>query len=124
MALVLPTVASVRVLTSTALCDPEIQDFIDDAAAMVEKCVAGLSATLQKTIIKYVAAHLIATSGAGGGDAAQITSRKLGDASRSYARAQTGTFLAGTSFGQQAMALDPNGCLANLGKPGITFEVL
>lgn len=127
MALTLPTVDAVRAIITTELTDEQVQSYIDDAAVLVTRCVTPLTAAEQAVIIKYVAAHLILSNGFGSSEAATnvaMTSMKLGDASETYSRATTGSGLAGTAYGQQAIALDPNGCLAHLGQRQIIFKVL
>lgn len=110
MAIEKPTAADVQLIISAT--DAQANAAIEDAALIAEHCVACLSADRQKAIIKYLAAHLIASTNSG----ASKTSSKLGDAQDSYARAQLGDALKGTTYGQQAIALDPSGCLLGLGK--------
>lgn len=109
-----PTIDQVRAIVQTALDDTQLGTVIDDAALMVARCVAGLDGDLQAAIVKYVTAHLLASSGRGG-ESSTLTSRKLGDAQKSWSRAQVGQSLAGTAFGQQALMLDPTDCLQTLG---------
>lgn len=80
---------------------------------------ATYAVTRQAAIVKYLAAHL-ALSALGG----QKTQRALGDASETQAPGVLGMTLSGTTYGQQALALDTSGCLARLGRPGAKFEVL
>lgn len=123
-----PTVGEVRAIITTDLIDAAVQGAIDDATLMAEHCVLSLNALRQKSIIKYLAAHLIASMTAGGaggkGAANTLTQFALGDASETYARATTGEGIKGTTYGQQAIALDPNGCVANIGKQRACFKVL
>jgi hypothetical protein len=88
---------------------------------MVEGCASGWSDARYTSIVKWVAAHLIASRGGAEGT---LTQRTLGDASETYAKAVVGSFLKGSPYGQQALALDTNGCLVNLGKQRATFKVL
>jgi hypothetical protein len=120
MAVEKPTAADVRAIIATALTDQQIGALIDDAALLAEKCIEALSAERQKAILKWLTAHLIASTGPGG----VKTSSKLGDAQDSFARASLGTGLAGTTYGQQVLALDPNGCLVNVGKVKAFMETL
>lgn len=127
MALELPTPADVKAIISTELTDDQIQGFINDAALLVKRCVSPLTPELQKTIIKYVAAHLIQSAGLSTGEGfanVAVTAMKLGDASESYSRATAGTNLAGTWYGQQAIQFDPNGCLLKLGERTVLMQVL
>lgn len=116
-----PTVAAVRVVVKTALTDDQVQAIIDDAALIADGCpvVATYPIERQQAIVKWIAAHLIATQS---GIAGMLTQKALGDASESYASGQTGMNLAASRYGQQAMLLDPSGCLANLGKPPVIFK--
>lgn len=126
MALNLPTVEQVRAIVAAPnLTDLQVQGFIDDAALMVEHCVASQSDVRQAGIIKWIAAHLISLAGAVTGAASGvIQSQSLGGASESYATAATADMLRGTAFGQQAMLMDPTGCVANLGKRKSTFKII
>jgi len=122
MPIATPEVSAVRAIIGTGLSDPQVQSVIDDAALLAEGCpaVAGYDAPRQKAIIKWLTAHLIASTAHAG----VLTQKALGDASESYARPQTGLNLAGTSYGQQALVLDQSGCLAALGGKRAFFEVL
>lgn len=122
MAIARPTPEQVRTLVQTTLTDEQIEGVIDDAVLLAGPCIENLGEDRQRAIVKYIAAHLIATTGRGG-ESSTLTSRKLGDASRSYARAQLGRDLAGTALGQQAIMLDPTGCLANLGLRRVIVRV-
>lgn len=116
MALSKPTVAAVRALVTSSSCDDVIEALIDDAALLAEGCtvLAGYDENRQVAIIKYLAAHLIVSRGEGTGRG-QVTQEALGDANRSYS-APVGSNLLSTTFGQQAAAFDPSGCVANIGK--------
>lgn len=117
-----PTPAEVRIIIETKLADPALQSVIDDAALFVEGCpkVTTYDDARQKAIVKWVTAHMLASTNASGSGA--LTAKSLGDASESYARPTLGVGLSGTTYGQQAIALDPSGCLANLGKPKAMFR--
>ena len=121
-----PDVADVRIIITTALEDAAVAALIDDATLLVEDCVSALSCSRQATIIKWVTAHLIASmSTSTAGQTGVLTSESLGDASRSYAKPTLGEQgLHGTTYGQQAIAYDPNGCLATLGARKTLFKVL
>lgn len=114
MSLSKPSVAVVKAIIATTLADDAVQAVIDDAALLAEGCpvVASYDAARQSAIVKWLAAHMLASTSAGGG---ALTQKALGDASETYGRATLGTQLAGTTYGQQALALDPSGCLARLG---------
>jgi hypothetical protein len=121
--LAVPTPADVRIVITTALDDAAITALIGDAALIAEACpmVAGYDALRQIAIIKWLTAHLIAQQS---GQAGALTQKTLGDASESYASGQMGTNLQASRYGQQAIALDPSGCLAQLGQRRAFFKVL
>lgn len=121
-----PTVEDVRVIITTGMSDAQVQAMIDDAALLVNRCITTLACDLQATIIKWVTAHLIAsTSTATSGGTGVLTGESLGDASFSYAKPQLQSFgLASTTYGLQAIGLDPNGCLTTLGLRRTRVEVL
>lgn len=123
MALSKPSVADVRLVVVTAASDASITAVIDDAALFAEGCPAleGYSADRQSSIVKYIAAHMLALSGQAAG---QLTAKALGDASESYAAPTMGSGLGSSSYGQMAITLDPSGCLANLGKVRAGFSVI
>lgn len=73
----------------------------------------------REDIITLLASHFIASSR---NLSSAETSRSLGDASKSWAKAQLGDGLKGTLYGQQALLLDVNGCLQKLGKRKATME--
>lgn len=120
MAISQPTPSEVRTVIKTAITDEQIQQFIDDAVLMTENCdiIATYSEAKQKAIVRWLAAHLIATQ------APAMKSQGIGDASESYESPITGEGLKGSRYGQQAILLDPSGCLAKQGKVKSTFEVL
>lgn len=123
MALATPTATEVKAIIATTLGDAAVDAFVADALLFVEDCpaVALVSASKQKAIIKYLAAHLIVCSNP---TLATVTQRSLGDASDSYAVAPAGNDLRSTTFGQQALLLETSGCLEGLGKRKAFVEVL
>ena len=123
MALQLPTTEAVRAIIRTDLTDGQVGAVIGDAALFAEGCpkVAGYDGTRQAAIIKWITAHMIASTNAGGGS---LTQKALGDASETYARPTLGLGLQGTSYGQQAIALDPSGCLSRLGAMKAHFRAI
>ena len=126
MAVCKPTPAQVRAIITTDLTDDQLSVITDDAALMADACIAALSCELQTAILRWMTAHLIATmSSATTGGAGVMTSMSLGDASETYAKGQLGTSgLTTTTYGQSAIALDPNGCLASLGMRKTLWKVL
>lgn len=109
----LPTATEVRSIIDTALTDEQIDSIVTDAVLLVETCSSGWSDARYTSILKWVTAHLIASRG---GTEGVLTSSRLGDAQDNYMRTTPGDGLKGTTYGQQALALDTNGCLVNLGK--------
>ncbi|MGE0602227.1 MAG: DUF4054 domain-containing protein [Xanthobacteraceae bacterium] len=120
MAIEKPNAADVKAIISTTLSDEVVGALIDDAALLAENCIASLDGDRQKAILKWLTAHLIASTNSN----ASKTSSKLGDAQDTFARAQLGEGLKGTIYGQQALALDPNGCLIGIGKVKAFMENL
>lgn len=122
----LPTASEVIALTATDFSEAVVSAIIADAALIAEGCIASYEDARQTAIIKWLACHLIvSTNGASGSGAGSITSDKLGDASTSFAKsALTGEGLKATHYGQQALLLDTNGCLARLGRPRASVEVI
>lgn len=117
----LPTASDVIALTETSLPALVVESLIADAALVACDCIAGYEPDRQTAIIKWLAAHMVASTDAGGGT---LTSEKLGDASLTYARATLGEGLKGTIYGQQALALDPKGCLVTRGKGRASVEII
>lgn len=115
-----PTAASVIAITGTKLSDAIVDSIIADAELIASSCLtaAGASDALETSVVKWLAAHLVASTSGNG----TLTSRKLGDASKSYASTSLGDGLMGTAYGQQAVALLP--CLATIGRAQAVIEVI
>lgn len=118
-----PDVDAVRLVITTKISDSAVSALIDDAALIAAGCpvVDTYSTDLQTAIVKYLAAHLIASRSDGPG---VLVSKKIGDASESYGRATMGMQLQSTTYGQQAIALDPTGCLKRLGNVRVIFKAM
>lgn len=116
-----PLASEVIALTGTSLDAGTVTGVIADAALVAEDCIKGYNEQRQTAIIKWLAAHLLASTDASGGT---LTSEKLGDASQSFARATMGKALEGTMYGQQAIALDTNGCLIRKGRGRASIQVV
>lgn len=117
----LPTPAEVRAVITTALSDDRISALVNDAALIVERCVAGQSEDRAKAIITYVTADLIASTVATGGGGAR-TAKALGDASESYASGGEGARFGTSAYWTRACMLDPTGCVERLGKRRATLQ--
>ena len=126
MPLSLPTPTDVRAIIATSLDDSQLNAVIADAALIAEACAAvvGYPGTRQASIVKYIAAHLLAGSAGSASGSGAITQKALGDASESYAAGQLGMDLKSSQWGNKALLLDPSGCLATLGRQRAYFEVL
>ena len=120
MAVAKPSAAVVIALTGTSFAEAVVSAVIDDAALIAEACIAGYDSDRQTAIVKWIAAHLLASTGTEG----VLTSDKLGDAQQSFARATLGDALKGTTYGQQALLLDTNGCLAKQGRAKAVVQVV
>lgn len=114
-----PTVDSVRLIISTPLSDAAVAAAVTDAELLVGACIEGLEDDRAAAIVKYVAADLI-TSVVSTGGAGALTSRSLGDATDTWA--SQGAEFGKSAYWSRALMLDPNGCLAKLGKRRPTFE--
>lgn len=119
MALSKPDAADVISLTGTDLSSSVVSSIIDDAA-LIGSCVSDLTDAEQEAALKWLAAHLIASTSDESSQA--VSSAKLGDASDTYARAKTSDGIMGTTYGQQAVAIAP--CLARLGRAKASIEVV
>lgn len=111
---------TVIALTGCELSEPVVASIIEDAALIADPCLAGVPTIRANAAIKWLAAHLVASTSDQG--SATLTSDKLGDASQSWARGQMGDGLMGTTYGQQAVALVP--CLARVGRARASIEVI
>lgn len=115
----LPLPADVRAIFATTAEDATIQANIDDAALVAEQCpaIVAASSAKQKSIIKWLTAHMMSMTGASvSKGSGVVTSDSMGDAARSYAAPTMGANLQGTSYGQRALLLDDSGCLVSLGE--------
>lgn len=115
-----PTVDDVRVIISTTYTDAQIEAIISDAALIAETCISPLPSARQTAILRWLTAHLIASSSDTGAGA--LASDKLGDAAKSWHTGALGKELKSTKYGLAALQLDPNGCLARIGKPPSTIQ--
>ena len=118
MSLTKPDPQEVIDLTGTTLGEHVVALVIEDASLIGAECLSGLSSAAQQAALKWLAAHLIASTDSG----ATLASESLGDASQSYVRAQVKDGIAGTVYGQQAIALAP--CLARIGRAKARITVV
>lgn len=119
-----PAASDVIAITGTGLSEAIVTALIGDAALLASgsACFTAYSDERQTAIVKWIAAHFVACTDAGG---VGVTSDKIGDAARTYARpGGAGQGLGSTSYGQAALALDTEGCLARIGQPRSSLEVL
>jgi hypothetical protein len=114
-----PSLSEVRIVIKTSLSDVEVQTFVDDAVLIAGTCptLVESNAAIQKSAVKWLAAHLISTTNSG-----LLTQRTIGDAADSYAAPTLGAGLKATSYGQRALLLAPE--LANIGKSAPQLWVL
>lgn len=115
-----PTSEELKRTIDTDLDAAALDQMIDDAELMGGDCIDQYGDSRRKAIIRWLAAHLIASGGIDGA----LQSESLGDASESYARPQLGDALRGTTYGQQALSLDTKGCLSRVGKPKASIQVV
>lgn len=109
-----PTPEQVQRLLSVTFSTEELEDAISDAGLMLNACAKLYDDERQAALVKYLAAHLLASSQVGA--AGSLASESVDGTSYSRATATLGQNLKGTTFGQQALLLDPNGCLQSLGE--------
>lgn len=110
--------ADVIAITGTKLSGAVVQTIIDSAELMAASCLAGYDEATQDAALLWLSAHLVASTAGSG----EVVSRKLGDASKTYATAQLGSGINATRFGQQAVALIP--CLQYVGAQTVSIEVI
>lgn len=114
----LPSASDIIELTGTSLSETLINTLIAQAQLIAATCLSGASDELETAVLFWLTAHLVASTSRSGA----VTSYKLGDASESYATAQVGDGIRGTTYGQQAIALLP--CLATYGRATASLEVI
>lgn len=120
MALSKPAASVVIALTGTELSEAVVSSIIDDAALIAAACLEPKSDEVQASALKWLAAHLIASTS--DQESKVVTSTKLGDASDTFGAAQLSNGIMGTTYGQQAVALAP--CLARLGRARAKITVV
>lgn len=113
-----PAAADIIAMTGTRLSETLVETLIAQAALIAAPCLVGASDDLETATLMWLTAHLVASTSTNG----TVTSRKLGDASKSYSTAQVGNGIMGTVYGQQAIALLP--CLATAGRSTAVLEVI
>jgi len=108
--------ADVKKIIDTTQTASEIEDaFIPPANLLVTQALGSntdISSALKTEIEKWLSAHFVAIRDP------RIQQEKMGDATDTY-RGTIGANAKGleaTYYGQQAIALDPTGSIANLGK--------
>jgi hypothetical protein len=127
MALTQPTTSEVKavIILPAGLADETIQLMIDQATVVAEMCPAieAQSTRAQKSILMWLAAHLLAVNY---GKSGPTINKSLGDASEGYAAGvrMFGAGLSSTMYGQNALLLEPTGCLEKLGKLKPVFRSL
>ena len=114
----LPPASDVKDIIDTDKPDSVVNAIIRDAYFLARECVSRYEVEHQQRIVVWVAAHLLASTGADGVRA----SEKLGDASETFVRATLTTNLMGTPYGHQAIMLDAFGCLRRLGNAPASIE--
>ena len=126
MTLTLPTADELRITIPTLSAkytDDQLTQIIADSSMMIEQCavIEAMAAEKQKAVVRYVSAHLAMLQS---GSSGVMTSKTIGDASEGYASAPLGPGLKSTYYGQQALMLEPSGCLARVGLRSISFDVV
>jgi len=116
----LPTTdpADVVAITGTSMATATIELIIESAELMAAGCLSGLSEETQAAALLWLSCHLVSTTPGN----QTLTSRKLGDASKTFATGTLGGGISSSLYGQNAVALVP--CLAGLGKGRASMEVI
>ena len=115
-----PEADAVLSLTGAELPASVVDTLIEDAVLMAGNCLKHYGDDRQTAIIKWLAAHLVASTEGN----AEIQSESVDGASQTFVRPEPGEGLRGTSFGRQALGLDYRGCLEGIGKRRPTVEVI
>lgn len=113
-----PDAADIIALTGTTLSQALVETLIAQAALIAAPCLVGASDDLETAVLMWLTAHLVASTSTN----ATVTSRSLGDASKSYSVGQLNNGVMGTLYGQQAVALLP--CLATIGRSTAVLEII
>ena len=115
--------AEVREIISTPQTD--LLPFITAANIVVTRVLGSVQPPINtltlKEIERWVSAHFVASRDQ------QISSEKIGDAEVRYATPYQGVDFVGlksTTYGRQAMVLDPTGNLSNLNKLPVSFGAM
>lgn len=105
------TAAAVKGIITTSADDTRIENFIEAATAVVDQHLTDddLTDAQLELIERWLAAHFLAV------DDARISSQSAGGVSLGFKHmGQTKTGILSTTYGQQAVVLDPTGKLAAL----------
>lgn len=115
---------AVKEIIDTDLTDSQINNFLNVAYYMTIPLTGKLTAcggtSMHCEIIKYLAAHAITTGPSGG----QVKSQSVGSGEWSVSFwGKDGEGLRGSSYGQDAIAMDCSGILAGLGLKRASLQV-
>ncbi|MFA5526892.1 MAG: DUF4054 domain-containing protein [Acholeplasmataceae bacterium] len=111
------TAADVKNILDTSLEEADINAFIGGAAALVDSVVGTVTDTLKFEIVRWLTAHLIAST-----REQQIAEATAGPASVKF-QGQSGLGLNSTQYGQQVKILDASGKLAALDKQKVAASL-
>lgn len=109
--------ADVKNILDTSLEDADINAYIGAAIALVDSVVGTVTDALKFEIVRWLAAHLIAST-----REQQIAEATAGPASVKF-QGHTGLGLNSTQYGQQVKVLDASGKLAALDKQKVTASL-
>lgn len=113
-----PSIADLGFMPSS-FSDADKQSAINDAVLILEDCLSSYTDERALAVTKFVAAHQLTMLKGG-----QVTSKSVDGVAYSFASGNVGKNLMATTYGQQALLLDKDGCLHNLGKQPLTFRSL
>jgi len=114
------TGTEVKQIVNTSLNDDDLDPFINSANLLVTAQLGDeeLTTAQLKDIELWVAAHFVAIR------SPQASRERIGDAEVYYEGKTGGEGLKLTRYGQAAIALDPTGKLANLGRKKVSFTAI
>lgn len=116
----MPTTDELRKIIDTDLPDADLQSYLNTSTIFVGEVLkdAVISDMLKNEIIKWFAAHLLAST-----REPQLMEAKAGSASAKF-QATIGSGIESTMYGQQVLALDTTGTFASLSKRRMSLSAI
>lgn len=113
-----PSAQEVQAILMIQFPEPTIDAAIADAELLTEDC--GYTGNRLRSIVKFLAAHFLSSTHRGA--QGSVASKNVDGVAYSFNTASLGEGLKSTSYGAQALLLDNNGCLMNIGKKPVIFK--